>query len=188
MAGSSNHIDLKEEKRWIELSQKDIQHFRPLYERYYDPIFRYIFRRTDDEDLTADLCSQTFLKAITHIHKFKWQGKPLSTWLFTIAANEIKKHFRNQKAIFVIEVDRISEIQEFDSEWLNITQDKMVSLLNSLNDQELRLIELKYFENNTFQDMALLLDLKESAVKMKLYRLLKKLKIQLEKYHGTVRL
>ena len=88
----------------------------------------------------------------------------------------------------MIEVDRISEIQEFDSEWLNITQDKMVSLLNHLNEQELRLIELKYFENNTFQDMALLLDSKESAVKMKLYRLLKKLKIQLEKYHDTVRL
>ncbi|MEQ8584015.1 MAG: sigma-70 family RNA polymerase sigma factor [Marinoscillum sp.] len=187
MTGSSNHIDLKEEKRWIELSQEDIQNFRPLYERYYASIFRYIFRRTDDEDLTADLCSQTFLKAITNIKKFRWQGKPLASWLFTIAGNEIKKHFRDQKEIFVIEIDKFSELPEFKPEWRHLTQDRMIALLNVLDEKELRIIELKYFEESTFMEMAVILGLKESTIKMKLYRLLKKLKLQLET-HDTVRL
>lgn len=187
MALPSSHIDLEKEQRLVELSKKDIRHFQPLYQKYYDQVYRYIYRRTDDDALAADLCSQTFLKALSNIRKFTWQGKPLVAWLYTIAGNEVKKHFRNRREIFVIEEDRIEEVAEFKDEWKQLTQDKMIVILNELEEDELRLIELKYFEDNTFAEMALLLDMKESAVKMKVYRLLKKLKLRIEENHEPIR-
>lgn len=63
----------------------------------------------------------------------------------------------------------------------------MITILNELDEEDIRLIELKYFEENTFVEMALLLGMKESAVKMKVYRLLKKLKLRIESYHEPLR-
>lgn len=168
------------------MAKKDIQYFKPLYSKYYDPIFRFIYRRTDDEALTADLCSQTFFKALSNIKKFTWQGKSLAPWLFRIAANEIKKHFRDRKEIFVIEEDKLMDTPELRDDWKNINQDKLSRLLNTLNDLEIRLIELKYFEGNTFPEISVILEMKESAVKMRLYRLLHKLKGILERDHVKI--
>lgn len=186
MNSAFDHIAIEEERKWIEMSKKDIGHFKPLYSKYYESIFRFIYRRTDDEALAADLCSQTFYKALSNIKKFKWQNKPLAPWLFKIASNEIKKHFRNRREIFVIEEDKLMDTPELKDEWKYINQDKLYSLLNTLDDLEIRLIELKYFEGNTFSEIGIILEKKESAVKMRLYRLLNKLKRNLEDHHVTV--
>ena len=39
---------LKQEKQWIEASKRDIEAFRPLYDKYGDAVYRYFVRRTDD--------------------------------------------------------------------------------------------------------------------------------------------
>ena len=55
----------------VQLAQQNPAMFRPLYSRYYEPIFRFIFRRTSDEMLTGDLCAQVFLKAMQKIKKYQ---------------------------------------------------------------------------------------------------------------------
>ncbi|MEO1412618.1 MAG: sigma-70 family RNA polymerase sigma factor, partial [Bacteroidota bacterium] len=55
---------IQSEWEQIKAAQSDPTHFRPIYNKYYPPIFRFVFRRTVDEALTADLCSQVFLKAL----------------------------------------------------------------------------------------------------------------------------
>ena len=54
------------EQEWeeIQAAQKNLAAFQPLYDRYFENIFRFIFRRTSDETLSADLSSQVFLKAM----------------------------------------------------------------------------------------------------------------------------
>ena len=89
-----SEADMQEEWLEVQAAQKDPAMFRPLYERYHEPIYLYIFRRTTDEMLTADLCSQVFLKAMQKIHRYEYQGVPFSAWLYRIASNEIAQHFR----------------------------------------------------------------------------------------------
>ncbi len=125
MGSSFDHISLEQERKWIESSKKEIRHFKPLYAKYYNPIFRFIYRRTDDEALAADLSSQTFLKAILSLKKFKWQNKPFGAWLFRIATNEVKKHFRDRKEIFVIEEDKIMDRPELRDEWLSHNKERV---------------------------------------------------------------
>ena len=186
MQNISNHIDLLEEKLWIEASKKDIKAFKPLYDRYYDEIYRFIYRRTGKEELTADLCSETFYKALGNLKKYEWRNLPFGNWLYTIASNVIKKHYREHNKVFIIELDKI-QLQIEDEEYVKKAgNEELIWVLDQLSDLELRLIELKFFEEKTFKEVALLLEMKESAVKMRLYRLLLSMRNLIDKKDDQV--
>ena len=65
------------------------ERFSKLFRLYYQPIFGYIIRRTGDFDDTADIASDTFLKAFRHINNFRYTGISVKVWLYRIATNEI---------------------------------------------------------------------------------------------------
>ncbi len=178
MSGSSQ--DFEDERVWIEKSKRDKRQFKPLYDRYYGPLFRFFMRRTDDTSLADELCSLTFFKALDGLSKFKWQGKPFGAWLFRIGTNELNKHFRDKKPIYVIETDKLNCADEK----IEITEQDHMELLKELLDDlpetELRILELKYFEDQSFKEISKLLGMGESAVKMRVYRLLSKLRTQLK--------
>src|SRR5260370_39369120 len=90
--------EIRQEYETIDRAKKDPAAFGPLYEKYFDRIFNFIFAQTDDEDLTADLCSQTFLMALDHVHKYEFRGVPVSAWFYKIASNEVNKHFNKTKS------------------------------------------------------------------------------------------
>ena len=58
----------------IQAAQQDPARFKPLYDRYFERIFRFIYRRTADESLTADLCSRVFLKALQQLRRYRFKG------------------------------------------------------------------------------------------------------------------
>ncbi len=64
--------EIRQEYEAVDRSKRDTSAFGPLYEKYFDRIFNFIYTQTDDEALTADLCSQTFLIALDNVHKFKF--------------------------------------------------------------------------------------------------------------------
>ncbi|UII22125.1 RNA polymerase sigma factor [Fulvivirga ligni] len=66
--------EIADEQQIIEASKKDARAFGAIYDRYYEGIFNFIYRRTDEEDLTADLCSQTFLKALQNLKGYEFRG------------------------------------------------------------------------------------------------------------------
>ncbi|MFY0687247.1 MAG: RNA polymerase sigma factor [Cyclobacteriaceae bacterium] len=176
MSNSNRRSSFQEEQQWIRNAQKDIKGFEPLYNRYYEAVFRFLFRRTGEEDLTADLCSQTFYKALSNISKFRWQGKPFGAWLFVIARNELKKHYRNQKQVYLIDEIELKNLFEIDEPTMQPLLDRVLSELQLLKELEIRIIELKYFEGASFKEISDLLGQKESTIKMKMYRAIDKVK------------
>lgn len=173
------HKDFEEERIWIEKSKKDKREFEPLYNKYYDPLYRFFMRRTDDSALADDLCSATFFKALDGLAGFEWQGKPFGAWLYRIGTNELRKHFRDKKPIYVIEEDKLNCADE--NVVLDPSEDmeQLIALLDELPEEELRILELKYFEDKSFREISELMGMGESAVKMRIYRLLSKLRTQL---------
>ena len=109
-----SEAEIQHEYTILEQSKKNPRAFGELYEKYYDRIFNFIFRQTDDEDLTADLCSQAFLIALKNLERYEFRGVPFSAWLYKIASNEVNKHYRKQKGskVFSIEEARIRELIE----------------------------------------------------------------------------
>lgn len=177
------------EQEWLEVqaAQKDPAKFRVLYSRYYESIFRFIYKRTADEDLTADLTSQAFLKAMQSIQQYTYQGVPFSAWLFRIASNEIAQHFRknNQSRIVALEDSAVHDVEEEYTEEDKVDLDVDIKLLKEviqdLDPEEVELLELRFFEKRAFKEVADILDITENNAKVKVYRLLQKMKKRFDK-------
>lgn len=178
------------EAEWLEIqaAQRDPAMFRPLYNRYFDPIFRFIYHRTADEMLTADLCSQVFLKALQRLDAYNYQGVPFSAWLFRIASNEVSQHYRQHKKSRVVSVEETSfadvmdELHEPDNEQL---RQALILVLDQLKEDDLQLIEMRFFERLPFKEIAEILGITESNAKVKTYRILERMKKQIKKVTGA---
>jgi len=82
----------------IERAKLNPAHFAPLYKKYHEVIFRYIFKRVDEEETAYDITSCVFIKAITNLPKYEYRGIPFSSWLFRIAKSELYQSFRDKKS------------------------------------------------------------------------------------------
>jgi RNA polymerase sigma-70 factor (ECF subfamily) len=65
-----------------------------IYDRHYQPLYRYIHARVFDGDTAADLASSVFVAAINSIGSYKYTGRPILAWLYRIARNTVADHQR----------------------------------------------------------------------------------------------
>lgn len=179
-----SHSDIQKELQQIEAAKLDPARFDVLYDRYYKPIFVFIYRRLDDEETAADITSLVFLKALMNIKKYEHKGVPFSAWLFRIAFNEINMYFRKNKADRVVSLEQSSVlniISEAEAESNIEAQQKMLIALKQLNETEIQLIELRFFEKRSFAEVGAILDITENNAKVKVYRILDKLRVLINK-------
>ncbi|MBL7891914.1 MAG: sigma-70 family RNA polymerase sigma factor [Bacteroidia bacterium] len=171
--------EIEQELRQINAAKLDPAQFQPLYDKYYKPIYIFIFRRTGNEDLTSDLTSQVFLRALINIKKYEHRGLPFSAWLFRIAFNEVNMFFRktNTQRVISIDTTKINSIAvEAELESTAETDKLLMDCIAELSADAIQVIELRYFESRSFNEVARLLGISESNAKVKVYRILEKLK------------
>ncbi|MXG89832.1 sigma-70 family RNA polymerase sigma factor [Nocardioides sp. YIM 123512] len=72
----------------------DADAFGMLFDHYHGPVYRFLFYRTRSAALAEDLTSETFLRALRNMPRFRWQGKDFGAWLMTIARNLATDHFK----------------------------------------------------------------------------------------------
>jgi len=171
-------------------AQKDEMAFGKLYDKYFDGIFGFVYRRTDDEALTADLTSQVFLKALQNIKKYEYRGLPFSAWLYRIASNEVNHYYRkhNKTVIFSLEEGRVADLIDETEE---SSEERIAVLMKCLKEMPtsiIEVLELRFFEEKNFNEIAFILEITESGAKMRTYRALEKLKgsfdIKMKQYNG----
>jgi RNA polymerase sigma-70 factor (ECF subfamily) len=172
--------ELTDEVQSIKMSQSDPKAFRPLYEKYFKKIFLFILHRVGEKETARDLAQQTFLKALNGIGKFQLRGLPFSAWLYRIAINECNDFFRKSKRARVVVIDEsltetLFEELMSDNKLDELTR-KLPAILQSLNAVDLQLIEFRFFENRSFREIGILLDITETYAKVKTYRALDKMK------------
>ena len=171
--------EIKEENEIVERAKRNPEEFGYLYDRYFEGIFGFIFRRTDDENLAADLTSQTFLKALQNLRRYTFRGLPFSAWIYRIAANEVNKHYYKKKRtrIFTLEEERVMEIFEQSEQQFPQDQiDQLIAVLNEMPTETIEIVEMRFFEGKNFKEIAYILNIGESGAKMRLYRALDKLR------------
>lgn len=165
----------------IELAKTDAYYFGQLYNTYFERIFRFTFKRLGgNEAVAGDLTQQTFLKAMANIQKYEDRGLPFCSWLYRIAQNEVSMFFRSQKKNHTIDIDENkfkdmfadAKIEGYMSEE---DQEKLVELLNGMEQEHLDLIELRFFQEMSFKEIAEIYAITEANAKMRVYRILEKL-------------
>jgi RNA polymerase sigma-70 factor (ECF subfamily) len=169
------------ESELIQLAKKESRYFGVLYERYFEQIFRFVFKRLGgDEDLAGDITQQTFMKAMANIVKYEDRGLPFCSWLYRIAQNEVSMHFRTLKKNYTVAVDenRIKEVaaEASLSGYMTIEeQEKLIQLINELDEGQMELIELRFFQEMSFKEIAEIYNITEANAKMRTYRILEKI-------------
>ncbi|MBS1487998.1 MAG: sigma-70 family RNA polymerase sigma factor [Bacteroidetes bacterium] len=170
--------EIRQEYEVINRSKKDPSAFGAVYEKYFDRIFRFIYNQIDNEELTADLCSQTFLSALNNLSKFEYRGLPFSAWLYRIAANEVNKHYRKtrKQKIFSLEEVRLRELFVQQEDYSEEQIKQLLQLMQELPTDMLEVLQLRFFEDKDFKEIAFILEITESGAKMRTYRALDKLR------------
>lgn len=180
-----------EEKELIERIKREPELFSEIFKLYYKPIFGYVFRRTGNFDDTADIASNTFIKAFTHIKSYSYRGIPLKVWLYRIATNEINMFFRGitKRGFIIKEMDiegrRVfSQYVQNDKHELELELQKhsqylnVIKALKTLPLKYQEAISLRYFEGKTNKEIVEILNIKEGTLKSLLSRGVEKLRIK----------
>ena len=176
---------LQDEQLIIEAAKLNPEHFGPIYDKYYKQIFGYVYQRMDCKDTAFDVTSQVFLKALTNLNRYEFKGVPFASWLFRIAHSEVMQLFRDQKNKRAINADVgdlkniYEEVQEpFFEEYLPALQ----HMIKDLPEDDLHMIEMRFFEQRPFKEIAEILNITENNAKVRMYRILERLKKTITNY------
>ncbi len=171
--------DMEQEQVLVEAAKADPARFRPLYDKYYERIFMYVYQRMDDKDMAHDVVSQVFLKAITSLPKYEYKGVPFASWLYRIAKSEVYQVFRKEQAHRTVNIETagLGEMME------GMEEDRyagyaplLADAVAELEEDDLQLIEMRFFEKRAFKEIGEILDITENNAKVKVYRILERLK------------
>ncbi|HEY6159881.1 MAG TPA: sigma-70 family RNA polymerase sigma factor [Bacteroidia bacterium] len=169
-----------EELAVIEAAKSDKAHFELIYNRYHEQIFRYIYQRIDDKDTAFDVVQQVFLKAMTNLHKFEYKGVPFSSWLYRIAKSEVYDLLRKKQHLRSVNIDdvQLGDMMQDMQEETNLEKygQRLAVAVAELDEEDLQLVEMRFFEKRPFKEIGEILNITENNAKVKLYRILEKLK------------
>lgn len=171
--------DIQTEELEIRAAMDDLSKFLVLYDRYYVQIFRFVYQRTDSEDSAADLTSQVFLKAMLSLKKYQFRGLPFASWLYRVAINEVNLEYRKSKLQRVFNTSTenlLNVVQEFPDDGTEDMIQSILKSLNTLNYEEMELMEMRYFEKRPFKEIAEITGITENNLKVKVHRIIQKLK------------
>jgi RNA polymerase sigma-70 factor (ECF subfamily) len=179
--------DLRKEQAIVEAAKADPGKFAALYDKYYEQIFRYIYQRSDDKDAAFDATQQVFLKAMNSLHKYEYRGVPFASWLYRIASSELNNLFRASKLQRAVNIDSVHIhhiMEEIEETRIDKYHDTIVQIIGEeLEEEELQLIEMRFFEKRSFKEIAEILEMTENNAKVKTYRVLEKLRKRIQQKH-----
>lgn len=141
-----------------------------LVEEYKKPVFAFIIRLVNDQDLAEDLFQETWIKVIRYIKGFRGDSK-LSTWLFQIALNQCRDTMRKKKHIHVPleEAENIAGSTTPDAERIFIAEEVRM-LVAELPVKMKEVVVLKYFHDLNDQEISEIAGIPAGTVKSRLHR------------------
>ena len=165
-------------------SKDDDRAFGELYHRHSRRLMGFFFRQVErDEALAADLVQDAFVRVWTARNKFT--GTSFRTWLFTIAFNLLKNHYRHaehqkQFELFVAQHQTVIEdskvIETLDGEAFDLA---LRQELERLSPDGRLLFSLRFEEELSVPQIAEVMAIPEGTVKSRLHTLTQTLRQKL---------
>lgn len=155
----------------------DQQAFRKLYEHYYTPMYRFIWRRVRNDALAEDLIQDLFLKIWNARGKLDPQ-KSFEAYLFRIALNLCNDVFRRKAVRKQTSLEAIP-FEPVDNDSVNDLKTSVWQLLNRLPEEIRQVFVLKRFEGFRNHEVADILKIAEKTVEGRMTRALKYLRREL---------
>src|ERR671932_2624446 len=163
--------------------QGDREALDELYLLHFDRIYSYLHVSVGNRHDAEDLTTQTFLKMLEAIGRFRWRSAPFSAWLFRIAHNLAMDHFRAsrrwQPEEEVPEPDADESTSAETGALESIGRKSMLELIDDLSLEQQQVLTLKFVFNFSNAEAATILGKTEGAVKSLQHRALVSLQKQI---------
>lgn len=153
--------------------------FTEAYESYGQGIFRFLFWRTKDTELSEDLTSSVFEKAWRSRQHF--QGGSVRAWLYKIARNTLTDHWRMKRAVQVEDMDLMGEVNDntADSLDLELELQQMQRAIGKLPKSMQEVVQLRFIEGLSAREVGDRLGINEGNVRIIQYRALQRIRKEL---------
>ncbi|WP_216588540.1 sigma-70 family RNA polymerase sigma factor [Streptomyces brasiliscabiei] len=165
--------------------------FATLYNDNRQAVYRYFYYRLRNRQLSEDLTSETFLRALRRIDTFTWQGRDFGAWLVTIARNLHLDYVKSARARYERPTSEFAELLDSGEQDRSAEQNALRGLevveatdtasraLSVLNPAQRRCVELRYMHGLTAPETAAQLKVTVGAVKTMTFRAMEKMRAEL---------
>lgn len=184
--------------KFIRLSKEEGERYEAalqvLFEEYYDSIYKVALSITLDTELAQDATQEAFYKAFLKLDTLKDKGK-FYPWLYSIVVNVCKDmlRLRSRDINRTIGIyDEEGKLRDYNIPELgnvctpeDIYEDQeriqeIIECIEELTIEEQQILNLKYYHEFTYAEIAEILGIKEGTAKMKAFRARKKIIQKLE--------
>lgn len=179
---NTTHAQLVEEGLAAAAQAGDQTALSQLYDRYLDPLYRFVFRHVNHVQDAEDLTSDIMLRMVNHLPSYR-RASSFRTWLYAIARHAIADFWRTRYRMreeLVAEFSGIGAVALSDnaSEPMQnddgVTADRARIVFEKLPDQYRDVLTHRFIEQRTVAETAKVMVTTPGNVKVLQYRALKK--------------
>ncbi len=186
-AGASEKV---QESAWVSASQQgDALAFNRLVLKWEKPVFNLSLRMLQDRDEAAEAAQEVFCSAFRNIRRFRRDAK-FSTWIYRIAVNQCITRLRRRPPGLHLSLDDQRPeaplrgwnpaLESHEGDVMREEERHRVrQALERLPADHKAVVELKFYQELTFEDIADILQAPLSTVKSRFYSGLEMLKLRL---------
>ena len=154
-----------------------LDYLNEVFHRYSKRIYNYFLKSTLERADSDDLTQELFVRIMRYRNSYK-EGRSVQFWIFQIARNMVKDHFRKMKVhkdqFNPVEV--MPEVEEKVDEVAIEDEKKLHLALKKLPDEKRELLVLSKFQGMKYEQIAMLRDTSVSNIKVQVHRTIKELK------------
>lgn len=162
------------------VSNRDTEAFAKLYDFYIEPIYRFVFFKLSNKEDAEDISSEVFLKTWDYLIEKPKEIISFRQLVYRIARNKVIDVYRERAKKLECSIDTIQSALVGNDLRIDIEakeeQQKLLSTIKKLKHEYQEVIQLRYIEGLSTKDIAGILDISVTNVRVIIYRATKKLK------------
>lgn len=167
----------------VELAKTDSDAFAKLYDFYFPKVYVFAMAKTGSKSASEDIVSEVFMKLLENLPKYHDQGLSFSVWLFAMARNVLFDFYAKRKRGETVGIEEGFEVKDEKDDFApakvaaeNELSESVRAVTGKLPERELSILQLKFFSGLNNREIATTLNLSESNVGIILFRVLRKIK------------
>ncbi len=154
-----------------------LEELNELFNRYSKRIYNYFLKSTLERDDSDDLTQELFIRVMKYRKSYR-DGQPVQFWIFQIARNMIKDHFRKMK-IYKDQFNPVEVMPEAEDETQEEKREmekQLYSAMKLLPEEKRELLVLTKFEGLKYEQVAAMKQTSVSNIKVLVHRTIKELR------------
>lgn len=152
----------------------DVRSFELIVEKYQVNILRFVYGMLKQKEASEDITQEVFITVYNKLNMYDNKYSFLN-WILQIAKNKTIDYTRKYRKVFESDIDEaynISSVEMGPEESIEFveTKEKVEKYLRTLDEIDKQIVILRYTEEITFKDIGEILNITETTVKRRYYK------------------